>query len=167
MGVPGLLESRTRALFDMVTRSAREPRNRLVSNGRGELLDGLADGAVLLRFDDPAWDPQRRAQAAGEFAAASVYHLWERNRITYAVHPDLVEILEGTSSTSIPGPVWSQLPHTEPLVLLPGSRGRISLRTSESWRLAGFSPTAAAPMEASAWCTTTPVPRWGCCFWCR
>ncbi|WP_338760632.1 hypothetical protein V7968_32155 [Nocardia vulneris] len=71
-GAPGLLESRTRALFDVVTRSAREPRDRLVSNGRRRLLDGLAEGTVLLRFDDPGWDPHRRAQAAGEFAAASI-----------------------------------------------------------------------------------------------
>ncbi|WP_280393637.1 hypothetical protein [Nocardia brasiliensis] len=138
MGAPGLLESRTRALFDVVTRSAREPRDRIVSNGRRALLDGLAEGTVLLRFDDPAWDPHRRAQAAGEFAAAGVYHLWDRNRITYAVHPDLVQMLAGTSSTSIPGLVWTQLPHTEPLVLLPGASGQIPLPTGESGRLAGF-----------------------------
>ena len=132
-----LLDTRTHKLAERIIRSAREPRDRIASNGHRRWLDELADGRKVLSFNTSDWDEAARAHAAGEFALAGVFHLWDRNRIIYAAHPLLVAELAHLTSTAIPGEIWTLIPHTEPLVVLPEGAA-LATPDGETGRLAGF-----------------------------
>ncbi|MET9263699.1 hypothetical protein [Amycolatopsis sp. NPDC004079] len=123
-------------MSERILRTAREPRDRLLRTRR-LLLEALADGRTTLSFDTPGWDPRDRAQAMGMFHTAAVTHLWDRHRIIYAAHPQMVEALAKLTAKAIPGEVWQMIPHTEPLVVLP-EPVPAELPTGGTGRLAGF-----------------------------
>lgn len=48
-----------------------------------------------------------------------IEQLWRRTRIIYAIHPDMLTELTGSTSAIMPGEVFRRLPHTNPFVVFP------------------------------------------------
>lgn len=131
-----VIDGRTRKLAENVISVARTPHDTIVSNGRGGFLDRMLTGTAL-SFDTQGWEPGQRERVAGDFHLAATFRLWDRNRIFYAAHPQFVQYMAKIKSTPIPGEAWMLIPHTEPLVLLPGA-APIVLPTGETGTPAAF-----------------------------
>ncbi|MBN9743576.1 hypothetical protein DMP23_21275 [Amycolatopsis sp. A1MSW2902] len=132
-----MLETRARKIIEQVVSVGMSPRNRIIGNGRREWLAKVADGRTVLSFGGPAWDPARRAQAAGEIHQAAVFHRWNSARVVYAVHPNLVSAVSGMTSDEVPGPVWQRFPDPDPLVIF-ADPPSIAVPGGRTGRLLGF-----------------------------
>lgn len=72
--------------------------------------------------------------ARSSITALAIRRIWASSRIVYALHPQMLAELADSSSEQLPGPIFSYLPHTNPLVIFPepipttapdGARGQI------------------------------------------
>ncbi|MET8848529.1 hypothetical protein [Amycolatopsis sp. NPDC004625] len=51
--------------------------------------------------------------------ALAIRRIWASSRVVYALHPQMLAELADSSSEQLPGPIFSYLPHTNPLVIFP------------------------------------------------
>jgi hypothetical protein len=80
-----------------------------------DAAEGASD-RIILPGDIPSG---LRQNAFASILSLAVRRIWASDRIVYALHPQMLAELADSSSEQLPGPIFSYLPHTNPLVIFP------------------------------------------------